>query len=92
MTTLLKFEASWCAPCKTIEPSLQYAQQQFGDKLEVRHIDIEHDNTLTSQYRVRSVPTLVLLDHEGFEVSRHVGMIQRDALATMLRQVIANPS
>jgi len=64
---VLKFSASWCTPCKLLSATLK-------DVEGVKEIDIDKNRELTSQYGVRSVPTLVFLQ-DGKEVERTTGSI-----------------
>ena len=64
---VLKFSASWCTPCKLLSATLK-------DVEGVKEIDIDKNRELTSEYGVRSVPTLVFLQ-DGKEVERTTGSI-----------------
>ncbi len=55
---VVKFTASWCAPCKAMEPVLeQVAQRGFV----VRRIDVDQRRDLADQYQIKSVPTLLIV-------------------------------
>lgn len=55
---LLKFEASWCQPCKILSRTLE----QIALPCPVTVVDIDKDHKTAVEYGVRSVPTLILLD------------------------------
>ena len=65
----LYFSASWCGPCKTLGPIMNDVSQQIP----VQKVDVDSEFELASQYNVRNVPTVVLLDN-GQEVKRFVGV------------------
>lgn len=53
---LLKFGSSWCNPCKLEDKEM--------DKLKdciVIHYDVEEDEKVVEQYKVRGVPAMILL-------------------------------
>ena len=66
---ILRFTASWCGPCKMLAKNLETTD--LGLPIEVIDIDIHND--VASEYGIRSVPTLVMLDG-NIEVKRTTGM------------------
>jgi len=71
MKQILYFTASWCGPCRILGPIMESVKGQVNySKLDV---DVEQD--LAVKYKVRSVPTLVLIEN-GVEKNRLVGVHQ----------------
>ena len=71
MKQILYFTASWCQPCRMLGPIMESVKGQVNySKLDV---DVEQD--LAVKYKVRSVPTLVLIEN-GVEKNRLVGVHQ----------------
>lgn len=77
---LLKFSATWCAPCKALSKTLE--GKDLG--VPVQPVDIDMDTELTAKYGVRSVPTLVLVDDAGNAVKTLTGARQLDAIKSWL--------
>jgi thioredoxin 1 len=70
-TTLVEFSATWCGYCQQMKNTLN----SISDKLEgvnVQIVDVDEEMDLAKQYKVRSLPTLILFK-DGEEVDRHVG-------------------
>ena len=65
----LLFSASWCGPCQTLKPVME----QVSKTIPVTKIDVDTDAQTVSDYRVRSVPTVVLIK-DGREVKRFTGV------------------
>ena len=80
---LLKFYAEWCQPCKMLSHIIKNA----GDKITVPVEDVDIDNNImmSVEYQVRSVPTMVLLDDDGKEIKREVGMMNEQKLLEFLK-------
>lgn len=66
---ILKFSASWCGPCKSMAAVLN----RIALPVAVQEIDVDDNHEQAAQYAIRGVPTLVLVDPAGKEVSRLVG-------------------
>lgn len=58
---LFYFTASWCGPCQKIKPLLEKISEGADpDKLEVYMIDIDENDNLASEFKIRSVPSFYL--------------------------------
>lgn len=80
MKRILRFTASWCAPCKALAKQLE--EMEVNIPIEV--IDIDSSPTLAMDYGIRSVPTMVMLD-ENIEIKRKTGLVAKDLLEDWLR-------
>jgi thioredoxin-like negative regulator of GroEL len=69
MKRILRFTADWCNPCKQLKENIERAAL----KTPIEVIDIEVDNMLATEFGVRNLPTMVLMD-ENTEISRVVGL------------------
>ena len=77
MKKVLRFTASWCAPCKALAPLIEEVK---GDMpVDVIDIDEADNAALATKYGIRSVPTLVMLDGDKV-VKTRVGMANKDKL------------
>jgi len=78
---VLKFEASWCGPCKSLSKILEGAAGKYTTEIEV--VDIDQNPDLAKQYGVRGVPTMVKVDGDK-EIARKVGMMNEAQLIEFL--------
>jgi thioredoxin 1 len=76
----LYFSASWCGPCRTLGPIMNEVSQQIP----VQKVDVDSEFELASQYNVRNVPTVVLLDN-GQEVKRFVGVQPKETYLNVVK-------
>ena len=67
---LLKFEASWCGPCRAIAPIVDKMAGEWD--FEIEKVDIDERPEMAEEYGVMGVPTLVMLEY-GSETHRVVG-------------------
>ena len=81
MKQLLKFSATWCGPCKSMANNMKHVD--FGD-VELVDIDIEEQSDKATQYGIRGVPTVVLLE-DGVEVKRKSGVMMADQIEEFIK-------
>lgn len=82
MKEILHFTASWCQPCKKMQPIID----EFLDKnQEVMYtkIDVDNNGDKVNHYEVRSVPTLVVLEDQ-FIFDRHSGVLTSEQLNNLV--------
>ena len=81
--TLIDFHATWCEPCKWVEPIVNDIIRHFDGKLTLEKIDIDEHPELARELHVLSVPTIVLYKNKE-EVWRIRGF---DTLPKMIAQI-----
>jgi thioredoxin 1 len=79
---VLKFEASWCSPCKMLSRVIEDAKDKITAEIEC--VDIDENADLAKQYGIRGVPTMVVVDSEGKEIKRQSGMMMESQLLQFL--------
>ena len=79
---LLKFQASWCQPCKVLTSILNTMQIPFP----VEVIDADENKDMLQKYNVRSVPVLILLDENNNEIDRLTGSTTKDKITALLNK------
>ena len=57
---LIDFWATWCGPCKMIAPFIEEIAGERDDII-VGKIDVDQEMELAMQFRITSIPTLVLM-------------------------------
>ncbi len=79
---LLDFWASWCGPCRMIAPFVDEIAEERSD-IKVCKINVDEEQELAVQFRVMSIPTLVVVEN-GEVVNQMMGARpKRDILAML---------
>ena len=56
---ILLFTAGWCEHCKVITPLLESMSNK--GKINFKKVNVDYDASTTSNYNVKSVPTVILI-------------------------------
>jgi thioredoxin 1 len=83
---LVDFWASWCAPCRMMAPVLNDVATELKGNSHVGKVDIQQFQSLANQFKVRSIPTLILLKN-GTEINRFVGIKSKDFLLKEIAKI-----
>jgi thioredoxin 1 len=80
---VLKFYADWCGPCKALTRIIEIAGEKVT--IPVENVNIDENIFLAQEFKVRSVPTMVLVDDTENEIKRHVGLVNEEKLLEFLK-------
>ena len=58
--TLVDFFATWCGPCKAMQPTLDQLKTDMNEKVRILKIDLDKNQAVAEKFKVRGVPTFVL--------------------------------
>ena len=83
--TLVDFFATWCGPCKMMHPVLEQLKDELGESVRIIKIDVDKNTNLAMNYRVQSVPTLMLF-RKGEMLWRQSGALPLSALKNLIEQ------
>lgn len=89
---VIDFYADWCIPCKELDaltfsnPDVIYASQQFTMyKADLTKSETPESESLTRRFKIKGVPTLLIIDANGEERERITGFIDAEAFQSKLR-------
>ncbi|AKK20160.1 thioredoxin [Candidatus Liberibacter africanus] len=57
---VVDFWASWCNPCIAISPIIDDVADELADKVKIAKLDIEKNSSISTRYKIASIPTLIL--------------------------------
>lgn len=82
---LVDFYATWCQPCKMMHPVLKEVKDTLGDSIRIIKIDVDTHASLSMQYQIQSVPTLMLF-RNGETLWRNSGAMPKAGLLDTIGQ------
>lgn len=81
-TILIDFYADWCGPCRALGPVLDEMSNE-NPKLIIGKVNVDDEPDLTSQFKIRSIPTMIIFKH-GKETERIVGFLPKEEILKRL--------
>lgn len=82
---LVDFYATWCGPCKSMQPILEDVSRQLGDQVKVIKVDVDKNPDAANKYQVRGVPTLILFK-KGQSLWRQSGVVPAHQLVSIVKE------
>ena len=80
-TWLVDFSATWCGPCRMLEPVLD----NVSGNNNVIKIEVDESPDVASRYGVMSIPTLIVFK-DGKEISKNLGFMPEEEILKMLNE------
>ncbi len=80
---LVDFTATWCQPCKMLDPIVKQLAQDWQGKVKVVKLDADQNPNIMVQYGVMGIPTLMLFK-SGEIKDRITGYQTKDKLVGRL--------
>jgi thioredoxin 1 len=85
---VIDFWASWCGPCRAIEPSLKRLEQMYSGQVDVWKVNADEQPGLLNQLKVYGIPTMIAF-REGQEIARQTGAQPQAALARLFEAALS---
>lgn len=84
---MVDFYATWCQPCKTMEPILAEVAKKLGEEIKIIKIDVDKNPSAANSYQVKGVPTFILFQ-AGKILWRQSGVVQASQLMQTIKQKV----
>ena len=79
---LLDFWATWCGPCRMVSPIVDEIANERDD-IKVGKINVDEQGELSMQFRIVSIPTLIVMKN-GEVVDKAVGAMPKEEILNLL--------
>jgi thioredoxin 1 len=84
---LVDFSATWCGPCKKLEPVVDSIATEYAGRVKVVKVDVDRSQATAAKFAVMSVPTLIFF-RDGQVRDQAIGVLSRQQIADKLARVL----
>ena len=87
---LVYFWATWCIPCRVLDPKLEDLARQGEGSFRLAKVDVDESTRLAKQYKIRNVPAVKAFV-DGNVVGEFSGVLSDDGLRDFVRRIAPAP-
>ena len=80
--------ATWCSPCRAIEPDMRKLTQQYKDRVDVWKVNVDEEKEIARALGVRGIPTFIIFK-SGKELGRIIGAQPPSVLGGMFEAALS---
>jgi len=84
---LVDFYATWCGPCKSLEPIVTELASEYAGRAKIVKVDIDKAPGVASTHGIMAVPTLIVFKN-GAEAQKLTGFKAKPELEKALQAVM----
>ncbi|MGP1273442.1 MAG: thioredoxin [Phycisphaerales bacterium] len=85
---MVEFWASWCMPCRMLEPVIREIASNYGPRIVVGQVDTDRHRDTARRFEVNAVPTVIIFQ-DGSPVQRFIGLTSFEKLAVSIDRALA---
>ncbi|MBR1585372.1 MAG: thioredoxin [Clostridia bacterium] len=82
---VVDFSATWCGPCKMLAPVVEAVSEEYAGQVDFYNVDVDDAPELAGEYKVQSVPCLVLMKNGEF-VDQSIGFKPQPMISAWVKQ------
>jgi thioredoxin 1 len=85
---MVYFWAPWCGPCRLMAPVVDWAAEQFGDRLKIVKMEVDPNPDAVAKCQVQGVPAIVVFQN-GEKLTATEGALTKNRLEEIVNPYLA---
>jgi thioredoxin 1 len=86
---LVEFWASWCPPCKMVEPIIDRLEKEYMGRMKIGKMNVDINPVTAKRYNVKGLPTFIIFIN-GKIVYRGVAAKTENELRRVIEEILAS--
>ncbi|OPX23421.1 MAG: thioredoxin [Planctomycetales bacterium 4484_113] len=87
LPVLVDFGATWCPPCRMLDPIVEQIASEYAGKLTVYEVNTDSNPGLAQRFGITGIPTLIFYK-QGEHVNTIVGFRDYDTLKSIVESIL----
>lgn len=83
LPVLVDFSATWCGPCRRMEPIIEELTEEYAGKVKVCTVDVDSCADVARKFSIMSVPTFIMFK-DGQVKSQTQGSMPKVKMAAFM--------
>jgi thioredoxin 1 len=84
---MVEFWASWCGPCRMIEPVLGKLSKDYEGKVKFYKLNTDENPDIATQYGIRSIPTMIIFKN-GEKNDAVIGAVPEKTIIASIEKIV----
>lgn len=84
---LVDFWASWCAPCKMLDPVIKSLEKEYRGRVDFVKVDVDRHKAISNYFGVRAIPSIFIVNNKAV-VKALPGLRPKKAYRSALEEVL----
>jgi thioredoxin 1 len=87
---LVDFWASWCPPCRMLDPLIKKLEKEYRGKVTFIKVDVERHRQIAEYFRVKGIPAVFFIKDRAVQ-TKLIGFQPEESYREALELLIATP-